>query len=106
MKRKIYYLAIIMTVVMISCLSNSQKEKKSDKSTNTTEQENEMISLFNGQDLSNWSFMLRDASVDPASVFYVKDGVIRIAGEPFGYMRTNDIYSDYKQLRRFAFLFV
>jgi len=52
--------------------------------------------LFNGKDLSNWVFQLKDPAVDPAGVFTVKDGVIRITGNPFGYMRTKEQYSDYK----------
>lgn len=51
--------------------------------------------LFNGKDLKGWVFHLKDASVDPATVFTVKDGVINIKGEPFGYMRTKKSYSDY-----------
>lgn len=53
------------------------------------------VKLFNGRNLSNWVFKLRDPSVDPATVFTVRDGVIRIKGEPFGYMRTKKAYSDY-----------
>jgi hypothetical protein len=53
------------------------------------------IQLFNGKDLSNWVFFLKDHSVDPASVFSVRDGVIHITGNPFGYMRTREQYSDY-----------
>jgi hypothetical protein len=52
-------------------------------------------SLFNGKDLSNWVFKLKDPAVDPATVFTVSEGVIRISGNPFGYMRTKDQYSDY-----------
>ena len=52
--------------------------------------------LFNGSDLTNWIFCLRDASVDPAQVFSARDGVIHIAGNPFGYMRTKESYSDYR----------
>ncbi len=51
--------------------------------------------LFNGSDLTNWSFHLKDASVDPSEVFSVRDGVIHISGEPFGYMRTEESYTDY-----------
>lgn len=51
--------------------------------------------LFNGKDLKNWEFQLKDMSVDPAKVFTIKDGVIRISGNPFGYMRTKEAYSDY-----------
>lgn len=54
------------------------------------------IKLFNGKDLSNWIFMLRDPTSHPDSVFTVKDGVIHISGDPFGYMRTTEEYSDYK----------
>jgi hypothetical protein len=56
----------------------------------------ETIQLFNGKDLSNWVFKLKDPSIDPASVFTVSNGVIHISGNPFGYMRTKDAYSDYK----------
>lgn len=58
-------------------------------------QKDKKIALFNGKDLKNWAFTLKDASVDPATVFTVKDGVIHIKGDPFGYMRTKDAYSDY-----------
>lgn len=54
------------------------------------------IQLFNGKDLKNWSFFLKDPKVDPATVFTVQNGVINIKGDPFGYMRTNESYSDYK----------
>lgn len=53
------------------------------------------VNLFNGKDLSGWTFSLRDSAVDPATVFSVKDGVINIKGQPFGYMRTTEKYSDY-----------
>jgi hypothetical protein len=41
-------------------------------------------------------FKLKDPSVDPSKVFFIKNGVIHITGNPFGYMRTKDTYSDYK----------
>lgn len=52
--------------------------------------------LFNGKDLSNWSFYLKDPAVDPTTVFTIQNGVIHIKGDPFGYMRTKDVYSNYK----------
>src|SRR3972149_10957419 len=54
------------------------------------------VSLFNGHDLSNWVFQLKDPAVDPAGVFTIQNGVIHIKGDPFGYMRTKEQYSDYK----------
>lgn len=53
------------------------------------------IQLFNGKDLSNWSFYLKSPG-DVSKVFSVQNGVIHILGDPFGYMRTNQEYSNYK----------
>jgi len=53
------------------------------------------VTLFNGKDLNNWIFYLKDPAVDPSGVFTVKDGVIHISGSPFGYMRTREVYSGY-----------
>jgi hypothetical protein len=68
--------------------SKTNKDRKASKT--------EEIRIFNGKDLSNWVFKLKDPSVDPAKVFTVKNGVINITGSPFGYMRTKEQYSDYR----------
>lgn len=63
---------------------------------NAKNKENEKIQLFNGKDLNNWVFQLRDPAIDPETVFTVQKKVIHISGNPFGYMRTKEIYSNYK----------
>lgn len=52
--------------------------------------------LFNGKNLSNWNFIVDKNSVPAEKVFTVKDGMIEIAGQPFGYMYTKEKYSNYK----------
>jgi hypothetical protein len=91
MKTRSIQFAVLLIVVLFSTtiIAKSQPEKN-------IKQEGEIIQLFNGKDLSNWRFLLKDATVDPAKVFTVQDGVIHIKGDPFGYMRTNESYSDYK----------
>lgn len=54
------------------------------------------LSLFNGKDLNNWTFYLKDRTVDPETVFKVENGIIHISGNPFGYMRTRESFADYK----------
>ena len=54
------------------------------------------IKLFIGKDLSNWNFVVDKNSVPADQVYSVKDGVIHIVGNPFGYMYTKDKYSNYK----------
>jgi len=74
-----------------------QSRQKNVKSENNRRNEKVAnIQLFNGKNLSNWVFQLKDPSVDPATVFTVQNEVIHITGNPFGYMRTKDSYSDYK----------
>ena len=53
--------------------------------------------LFNGKDLSGWNFVVDKNSVPAEQVYSVKDGVINITGQPFGYMYTKEKYGDYKQ---------
>src|SRR5436190_14887057 len=53
------------------------------------------VELFNGKDLSGWTFFMRD-NADPAKTWSVADGVIRCAGKPTGYLRTEKDYRDYK----------
>jgi len=75
---------VISLLILISSLSSP-----------ASGQEGRKTILFNGKNLKNWAFQLRDATVNPAGVFTVHNGVIRIKGEPFGYMRTKKAYSDY-----------
>ncbi|OFX43856.1 MAG: hypothetical protein A2X05_07250 [Bacteroidetes bacterium GWE2_41_25] len=75
---------------------NVSSQSKAKKGKDKKAEKSETVHLFNGKDLSNWTFFLKDQSVDPSTVFTVKEGVIHITGDPFGYMRTKEKYSDYK----------
>jgi hypothetical protein len=96
MKIKLIRLAALMAVVILTTLSfglaqtNVADKKKSEPKSN------EPVVLFNGKDLNNWVFKLKDPSVDPSTVFTIKNGILHISGNPFGYMRTKETYSDYK----------
>jgi Domain of Unknown Function (DUF1080) len=99
MKTKSIRFSSILLVILLGSFTavsaqSRQKNAKSQKVRRNSKIEN--IQLFNGKDLSNWLFYLKDQSVDPASVFTVQNGVIHITGNPFGYMRTKDTYSDYR----------
>ena len=80
-------LLLIPTAIMAQGKAKKEKAPKPPKGT---------VMLFNGKNLNNWVFHLKDPAVDPAKVFTVQDGVIHIKGDPFGYMRTKESYSDYK----------
>jgi len=91
--RKIYFpfvpfLLIVLAITATSACMQSRQKKNSLNGTET-------VQLFNGENLNNWVFRLRDQTVDPSTVFTVQNNVINISGNPFGYMRTKDSYSDY-----------
>jgi|ERR1043166_454384 hypothetical protein len=55
------------------------------------------VPLFNGKDLSGWTTWLGDTKrEDPRGVFSVRDGMIRVSGDGFGYLATEKEYSDYR----------
>jgi len=85
---------VIMLIALIT--TDLPAQKKANKPAKTPKNTKAVtVQLFNGKDLSNWAFKLKDPAVDPAKVFTVQNGIIHITGDPFGYMRTKDEYSDY-----------
>ncbi len=98
MKNKILRIIAIQLIFVAGFSLNvtGQSGQKNLKNVKSRRPAAGQIQLFNGKDLSNWVFKLRDPFVDPSTVFNIKNGVIHIAGNPFGYMRTKDSYSDYQ----------
>lgn len=69
---------IALSLMLISC--NTEKK----------------IELFNGQDLDNWTIYVDSEDGEPKDLFYVEDGLMNTLGDPFGYIRTKESYSNYK----------
>lgn len=96
MKIKLFICLLQVLIISAPISSSAQSRNKSaqTKESRTTNDKG-TIELFNGKNLSNWVFHLKNPDVDPSTVFSVQNGVIHIKGDPFGYMRTVDKYSDY-----------
>lgn len=54
------------------------------------------VVLFNGRNFDGWTLFVPGDSVDVAAVWSIRDGVVHCKGVPNGYMRTNQVYSNYK----------
>jgi hypothetical protein len=52
------------------------------------------VDLFNGKDFSGWTFFMRSNSA-PEKTWSITNGVIHCTGKPNGFMRTEQIYSNY-----------
>ena len=77
-----YFLAALMAAAIF--LSCSMKEK--------TE------TLFNGENLDGWKVVLKAAEGETfeGETFSAQEGVLHVTGKPFGYIRTEKKYSDYR----------
>jgi hypothetical protein len=53
------------------------------------------IELLNGKDFTGWTFCLR-SNTEPAKTFTVTNGLVHCTGQPFGYMRTEKSYRNYR----------
>ncbi len=56
------------------------------------------IKLFNGKNLDGWYTFIKEKgkNIDPNKVFTIQDGMIRISGEEFGCITTNDEFENFK----------
>lgn len=98
MKTKVSRLLLFSLIILIGAsteISGQSREKNAKTRQTRRAGITNNIQLFNGKNLSNWVFHLKDPAIDPSTVFTVSDGVVHIKGDPFGYMRTKDVYSEY-----------
>ena len=64
--------------------------------------EGHVIPLFNGRNLDGLYTWLADTKRDdPRGVFSVRDGIIHISGDGFGYISTDKSYRDYRLVVEF-----
>ena len=83
MKKRTLLILLLILAVSAAMLLSGCKEKKT--------------MLFNGKDLDGWVlYVAPEDGVAATDVFKVSDGKIVVAGRPFGYMRTEKEYADYK----------
>ncbi len=79
----------LIIILIFSCKGQGDRsEKVSYTDTPDT------IWLFNGKNLDNWEFHHRE-EVDPEEVWSVRNGIIHCEGEPWGYAKTKEEYSNY-----------
>jgi hypothetical protein len=65
--------------------------------------EKSKVQLFNGKNLDGWYTYIKDKgkNIDPNMVFTVQNRMIRISGEEFGCITTNDEFTNYKLTAEF-----
>jgi hypothetical protein len=75
------FLMVVVACIAMACSKPSEK-----------------IYLFNGENLAGWNSVLQEGEdgTEAVNVFSVVDGNIRIEGNPFGYMYTEQQFDNYR----------
>ncbi len=99
MKRTLSFL-IALTFVSLGMMATGADTPAApdSESTKAKSKDKETINLFNGKDFKGWHIFMKDDEnkIDPKDVWKIRDGAIWCKGEPFGFMRTTKMYSNFK----------
>lgn len=96
---KIAFLIFMFFALSMTNFTESVFVKSPDLSvTSKTNTGKSSFQLFNGKNLNGWYTFLegKGRNIDPNKVFSVQNGMIRVSGEEFGCITSNDEYENYK----------
>lgn len=79
-----FFSVIVFFMIPFLLLSQTEKNKSNQKP-----------ALFSQADASNWEYIIKDASLDPSSIFKMENGTLKISGVSSGYLRTKKSYNNY-----------
>ncbi len=96
--RKIWLISLLITFLVMSFVEHGFTINPEKNNVKVKKALPAVIHLFNGKDLDGWYTFLhgKGRNIDPNQVFTVRNGVIRISGEDFGCITTNDEYENYR----------
>lgn len=92
-----------LALTFVATLASGQEQVKQAEQAEQTEQDpaqaptapTEPIDLFNGEDLTGWTFDSLDTD-DRVKVYTVEDGLIKVSGNPRAVLRTERSFRDYE----------
>jgi hypothetical protein len=85
--RRFIMRSILVPALVLTLASATAASDKPDKT----------VKLFNGKDLSNWTWHSREEDAPLEETWSVKDGTLHCKGQPVGYIRTKkDDYENYR----------
>ncbi|MGB4400427.1 MAG: DUF1080 domain-containing protein [Daejeonella sp.] len=95
--KKLNCIILVLLAIFIYAGCSSTKSAQTSGAAGKTTQ------LFNGENFDGWYKWVekRGKNIDPKNVFTIDKGLIRISGEEWGCITTNEEYSNYKLLVEF-----
>jgi hypothetical protein len=96
--KRLFIIPLILTIALMNIVETGFSRCPELSSAGAMKARNSKIHLFNGKNLDGWYTFLKGKgrNNDPNKVFTVQNGLIRISGEEFGCITSNDDYDNYK----------
>ena len=87
---------IFFTTFIFGCGGEKQQSMDQPSPQGNVIVPDKRIDLWNGKDFAGWDKFIPDKDVDVSTVWMVKDGILHCTGVPIGYIKTKDLYANYK----------
>ena len=87
---------LLLTAAMLCMLSTATGLTQENEKGKQASSSKKTIQLFNGKNLSNWTFELSDPNAKMEGTWSVEDGVLICTGKPSGFISTKEEYEDYQ----------
>lgn len=102
-KSWLLYLLLFFSFSISPKNSYALNKNISDTENSTKYPEKSKIHIFNGKNLEGWYTYIKERgkNTDPLNVFTVNKGMIRISGEEYGCITTNNEFENYKLTVKF-----
>ncbi|WP_293935500.1 3-keto-disaccharide hydrolase [Sphingobacterium sp. UBA6645] len=97
--RKLLGIACLFIMLSSTALAHTDPKKETDGE----KPKPKTIQLFNKKNLDGWYIFIQDRgrNQDPKGVFTINDGILRISGEEWGCITTDEEYENYKLIMEF-----
>jgi hypothetical protein len=98
---KMVFAGLVVSAGMLGMSAMAEMLVKAEPSSQAIKQEpirpTEKIALFNGKSFDGWTKVIKaEKDACPDKTWKIEEGMIKCSGTPFGYLRTQQSYADYK----------
>jgi hypothetical protein len=98
---KMAFVGLVVSAGMMGMTAMAEMLVKAEPSSQAIKTEPvspaEKIALFNGKSFDGWTKVIKaEKDACPDKTWKIEDGIIKCSGTPFGYLRTQQSYANYK----------
>jgi hypothetical protein len=98
---KLAFVGLVVSAGMIGMTAMAEMLVKAEPSSQAVKPDpvspTEKMALFNGKSFDGWTKVIKaEKDACPDKTWKIEEGIIKCSGTPFGYLRTQQVYANYK----------